>query len=197
MLIPRASPPVRTSEMEREASPAPRGAMAILAFAFTATWFVTTATAAHLPRLLEIAGARTRQRLAPLSWLDPRRLRPGWSNSGRCAWCTRWFQRGSPLCCIRLKLVAARLALRNTPHASCCGIAKRHGWAAIGFHLLGGIIWPRYWVLKVREGGIRSKITPATIGLGKLGIGFELLVYDHDAGGPMTGQQGRRSRDLG
>jgi hypothetical protein len=33
--------------------------MAILAFVFAATWFVTGAMAAHLPRLLEIAGAGT------------------------------------------------------------------------------------------------------------------------------------------
>ena len=71
MLIPRASPPVRTSEMEREASPAPRGAMAILAFAFTATWFVTTATAAHLPRLLEIAGAGTTAAIAAAALVGP------------------------------------------------------------------------------------------------------------------------------
>jgi hypothetical protein len=57
LLIPRAPPPVRASEIEGEASPAPRGAMAILAFVFAATWFVTGAMAAHLPRLLEIAGA--------------------------------------------------------------------------------------------------------------------------------------------
>jgi len=40
-----------------------------------------------------------------------------------------------------------------------------------------------------------SKITPATMALGKLGIDFELVVYDHDAGGPMTGRRRRRSRD--
>ena len=38
-------------------SPAPWGAMPILAFVFAATWFVTGGMAAHLPRLLEIAGA--------------------------------------------------------------------------------------------------------------------------------------------
>ena len=40
-----------------------------------------------------------------------------------------------------------------------------------------------------------SKITSATMGLGNLGIDVELLVYDHDAGGPMPGRQRRRSRD--
>jgi hypothetical protein len=37
LLIPRAPPPVRASGVEGEASPAPRGAMAILAFVFAAT----------------------------------------------------------------------------------------------------------------------------------------------------------------
>ena len=59
LLIPRAPPPARASEMAVGSSPAPRGAMAILAFVFAATWFVTGAMAAHLPRLLEIAGAST------------------------------------------------------------------------------------------------------------------------------------------
>jgi len=36
---------------------APRHAMALLAFVFSAAWFVTEAMAAHLPRLLEAAGA--------------------------------------------------------------------------------------------------------------------------------------------
>jgi len=50
LLIPRAPPP-RASEMAVESSPAPRAAMASLAFVFATTWFVTGAMAAHLPRL--------------------------------------------------------------------------------------------------------------------------------------------------
>jgi hypothetical protein len=75
LLIPRAPPPVRAFEVEEEASPAPRGAMAILAFVFAASWFVTGAMAAHLPRLLEIAGAsaakppRMADLLTSISWL--------------------------------------------------------------------------------------------------------------------------------
>src|SRR6202030_3299261 len=64
LLIPRAPPPARASEVAGESSPAPRGAMAILAFVFAATWFVTGAMAAHLPRLLEIAGASTTAAIA-------------------------------------------------------------------------------------------------------------------------------------
>src|SRR5437764_15129123 len=71
LLIPRAPPPARASEIEGDASPAPRGAMAILAFVFAATWFVTGAMAAHLPRLLEIAGASTTAAIAAAALVGP------------------------------------------------------------------------------------------------------------------------------
>ena len=71
LLIPRALPPARASEMAAESSPAPRGAMAILAFVFAATWFVTGALAAHLPRLLEIAGASTTAAIAAAALVGP------------------------------------------------------------------------------------------------------------------------------
>jgi MFS family permease len=71
LLIPRAPPPVRTSEVEGEASSAPRGAMPILAFVFATTWFVTGAMAAHLPRLLEIAGASTTVAIAASALVGP------------------------------------------------------------------------------------------------------------------------------
>jgi MFS family permease len=70
LLIPRAPPPVRVSAAEAEASPAPRGAMTILAFVFAA-WFVTGAMAAHLPRLLEIAGASTTAAIAAAALVGP------------------------------------------------------------------------------------------------------------------------------
>jgi hypothetical protein len=49
----------------------PRGAMTILAFVFAATWFVTGAMAAHLPRLLEIAGASTTAAIAAAALVGP------------------------------------------------------------------------------------------------------------------------------
>jgi len=45
--------------------------MAILAFVFAATWFVTGAMAAHLPRLLEIAGASTTGAIAAAALVGP------------------------------------------------------------------------------------------------------------------------------
>lgn len=52
-------------------SPAPWGAMPILAFVFAATWFVTGGMAAHLPRLLEIAGATPAAALAAAALVGP------------------------------------------------------------------------------------------------------------------------------
>jgi hypothetical protein len=57
--------------MAAESSPTPRGAMAILAFVFAATWFVTGAIAAHLPRLFEIAGASTTAAIAAAALVGP------------------------------------------------------------------------------------------------------------------------------
>ena len=45
--------------------------MTILAFVFAATWFVTGAMAAHLPRLLEIAGASTTGAIAAAALVGP------------------------------------------------------------------------------------------------------------------------------
>ena len=71
LLIPRAPPPARAPEMAAESLRAPRGAMVILAFVFAATWFVTGAMAAHLPRLLEIAGASTTAAIAAAALVGP------------------------------------------------------------------------------------------------------------------------------
>jgi hypothetical protein len=94
-LIPRAPPPVRTAEVEGEASRAPRGAMAILALVFAATWFVTGAMAAHLPRLLEIAGASTTAAIATAALVGPAQV------AARLVEFGALLRRVSPPCCIR------------------------------------------------------------------------------------------------
>jgi predicted MFS family arabinose efflux permease len=71
LLIPRAPPPTRAPEIEETAGPAPRGAMLLLSFVFAATWFVTGAMAAHLPRLLEIAGASATAAIAAAALVGP------------------------------------------------------------------------------------------------------------------------------
>jgi MFS family permease len=70
-LIPPAPPPEHLAEPDIEAATAPRGAMPILAFVFAATWFVTGAMAAHMPRLLEIAGASTTGAIAAAALVGP------------------------------------------------------------------------------------------------------------------------------
>ena len=70
LLIPAAPPPQR-SKLEGDAPPAPRGAMPILAFVFAATAFVTGAMAAHLPHLLEIAGASATTAIAASALVGP------------------------------------------------------------------------------------------------------------------------------
>jgi hypothetical protein len=45
--------------------------MAVLAFVFAATWFVTGAMAAHLPRLLEIVGASSTAAIAAAALVGP------------------------------------------------------------------------------------------------------------------------------
>ncbi|MGC2201016.1 MAG: hypothetical protein WA633_12845 [Stellaceae bacterium] len=71
LLIPRAPPPVHTPEPLGDATPAPRGVMPLLAFVFAATWFVTGAMAAHLPRLLEIVGASPTAAIAAAALIGP------------------------------------------------------------------------------------------------------------------------------
>jgi predicted MFS family arabinose efflux permease len=71
LLIPRAPPPTTAIDVQGTAGPAPRGAMPLLAFVFAATWFVTGAMAAHLPRLLEIAGASSTAAIAAAALVGP------------------------------------------------------------------------------------------------------------------------------
>jgi len=70
-LIPRAPPPEHAPEPEGGPTAAPRAAMPILAFVFAATWFVTGAMAAHMPRLLEIAGASSTAAIAAAALVGP------------------------------------------------------------------------------------------------------------------------------
>jgi len=49
----------------------PRGAMLVLAFFFSAAWFVTGAMAAHLPRLLQAAGASPTEAVAAAALVGP------------------------------------------------------------------------------------------------------------------------------
>jgi MFS family permease len=85
-LIPRAPPPERAAEPEGSATPSPRGAMAILAFVFAATWFVTGAMAAHMPRLLEIAGASSTAAIAAAALVGPAQVAARLVEFGALRW---------------------------------------------------------------------------------------------------------------
>src|SRR5712675_924731 len=71
LLIPKAPPPEKLVQAEGEVAAAPRAAMPLLAFIFAATWFVTGAMAAHLPRLLEITGASATAAIAAAALVGP------------------------------------------------------------------------------------------------------------------------------
>jgi MFS family permease len=74
LLIPQAPPlpPMPRSEDGGDAmAEPPRGAMPVLAFFFSAAWFVTGAMAAHLPRLLEAAGASPTEAVAAAALVGP------------------------------------------------------------------------------------------------------------------------------
>lgn len=71
LLVPPAPPPEPPAPSASADAPPPRGAMALLGFVFAATWVVSTGMAAHLPRLLEVAGASTAGAIAAAALIGP------------------------------------------------------------------------------------------------------------------------------
>ena len=71
LLIPQAPAQRAVVESEKSGATSPRGTMSTLALVFAATWFVTGAMAAHLPRLLEIAGASSTAAIAAAALVGP------------------------------------------------------------------------------------------------------------------------------
>ena len=120
LLIPRAPPPSRIAETQAGATPTSRGAMVILAFVFAATWFVTGAMAAHLPRLLEIAGASSTAAIAAAALVGPAQVGARLVEFARCAGCIRSYRHGSRPCCIRSTPSRWQpLVRRQSPHSRC------------------------------------------------------------------------------
>jgi MFS family permease len=70
LLIPRPAGPALSAAPEA-VTPAPANGMAVLAFVFGAVGFVTGAMAAHLPRLLELAGASAARAIAAAALMGP------------------------------------------------------------------------------------------------------------------------------
>jgi MFS family permease len=73
LTIPSRGMPVAQASAAAESSPTnpPRAAMPILAFFFSATWFVQGAMAAHLPGLLQAAGASATAAIAAAALVGP------------------------------------------------------------------------------------------------------------------------------
>jgi MFS family permease len=73
LMIPRHGNPAPLADAEAEIPPtrAPGAAMPILAFFFSATWFVQGAMAAHLPGLLQAAGASSTAAIAAAALVGP------------------------------------------------------------------------------------------------------------------------------
>ncbi|HEX5319643.1 MAG TPA: MFS transporter [Stellaceae bacterium] len=64
-------PPPAARMAAGETDEPPRGAMLVLSFFFSAAWFVTGAMAAHLPRLIEAAGATPTAAIAAAALVGP------------------------------------------------------------------------------------------------------------------------------
>jgi MFS family permease len=123
LLIPRPAGPVRSTAAAAGEAPAPSNGMAVLAFVFGAVGFVTGAMAAHLPRLLELAGASAGAAIAAASLMGPAQV------------AARLFEFGVLK---RLHpLVSTRLALLMHPLAAAC-LGALGGPAASVFALLHG-----------------------------------------------------------
>ena len=85
LLIPKAQPHAAEVTPEHEAPSGIPWTMIVLASVFGATWFVSTALAAHLPRLLEAMGATTGDgHLRRLARRARRKSRRAWSSSPCC-----------------------------------------------------------------------------------------------------------------
>jgi len=123
-LLPRGSTPAHTPALpDPDAPPPPRGALALLAFVFAATWFNSTAMAAHLPGLLEAAGASTAMAIAAGALIGPAQVAARVLEFGL-------LRRFHPL-------TSARLAAAAHPVAAVC-LVGFGGPAAYAFALLHG-----------------------------------------------------------
>ncbi len=115
LLLPKAPPPVPVAEPARDASAGLPWTMIILAGVFGATWFVSTAMAAHLPRLLEAMGATPAAAIAAAALVGPAQVAARMAEFGL-------LRRASPMISARLAaglhpLGAILLALLGAPAA--------------------------------------------------------------------------------
>lgn len=120
---PRAAPEAAEASGAAAVEAPPRHAMALLAFVFAATWFNSTAMAAHLPGLLQAAGASTAMAIAAGALIGPAQVAARLLEFGL-------LRRFHPL-------ASARLAASAHPVAAVCLVAFG-GPAAYAFAILHG-----------------------------------------------------------
>lgn len=118
---PGSPPPV-------EGAPPSRGQFALLAFVFAATWFISTALAAHWPALLQAAGLSLAAAVALGALIGPAQVAGRLMEFG-------WLRRLHPL-------LSARLA------------ALAHPLGALGLLLLGPALAPAFALLHGAGNGI-------------------------------------------
>jgi len=146
LLVPPAPPPGKPAPAEGQALPAPRFAMPLLAFVFAATWCVTGAMAAHLPTLLQAAGASAAGAVAAAALVGPAQVAARLLEFGL-------LQRFHPV-------VSARLATLG------------HPLGAVALVLAGGIAAPVFAVLHGMGNGILT-IVKGTLPLAVFGpVGY-------------------------
>jgi MFS family permease len=126
LLLPEAPPPAPHEATPQAAAgtPPPRFAMPLLAFVFAATWFVTGAMAAHLPVLLQAAGASAAGAIAAAALLGPAQVAARIAEFGLLRHCH--------------PLVSARLAALGHPLGT-AALAVFGGPAAMVFAVLHGM----------------------------------------------------------
>lgn len=125
LLIPPAPPPEKSTAHAEPGPPPPRFAAPILAFVFAATWFVTGALAAHLPAMLESAGAAPALAIAAAALVGPAQVAARLLEFGL-------LRRFHPLVSARLATLghpigAAALALFGAPAAAAFAILHGMG----------------------------------------------------------------------
>jgi predicted MFS family arabinose efflux permease len=124
LVLPRATTaPAEPAFTPPDGPPPPRRAMWLLAFVFAATWFNSTAMAAHLPGLLQAAGASTTTAIAAGALIGPAQVAARVLEFGL-------LRRVHPL-------LSARLAAAAHPVAAVCLVAFG-GPAAYAFALIHG-----------------------------------------------------------
>ena len=123
LLVPKAPPPAPVAAAEETVPAGTPWTMIVLACVFGATWFVSTAFAAHLPRLLEALGATSAAAIAAGALVGPAQV------AARAAEFTL-LRRASPM-------ISARLAAGLHPLGAVL-LAVVGAPAAIPFVLLHG-----------------------------------------------------------